>query len=180
MPVWYREQWASCPSITTGWSVEDQHLPEKSAVCVSESSHEYILWTMTMKWGLEETLTSHMMHSPLVFCQTMHTSTLTLSSMSKLLNSADSAEVERECQTRARLPSPYSDRVHSTVVFRMSVLWQACALGHSGTREDKCLTDWVSVTAECLLVCCLSIESMCVGLCWEVPMSGRDHFLISV
>ena len=54
-------------------------------VSVSLLMKNTLLWTTTMKWTLEETLTSHMMHSPLVYCQTMHTSTLVLSSIIELL-----------------------------------------------------------------------------------------------
>ena len=143
--VWYREQWASVLPLQQDEVLRDQHLSEKSAVSVSESSHEdTLLWTITMKWALEETLTSHMMHSPLVYCQTMHTSTLTLSSVSNSLTLLIVQKERGSVRQEQDLPSPYSDRVHSTVVFQMSVLWQACALGHSGTERTS-VSDWLSV-----------------------------------
>ena len=90
---------------------------------VSESSHEdTLLWTITMKGALEETLTSHMMHSPLVYCQTMHTSTLVLSSISKLLNSVDECRSGEDIRQEQDLPSTTLTESHSTVVFQMSVL----------------------------------------------------------
>ena len=142
--VWYREQWASVLPLQQDEVLRDQELSEKSAVSVSESSHENtLLWTITMKWALEETLTSHMMHSPLVYCQTMHTSTLVLSS---ILNSLTLLIVQKwrgSVRQEQDLPSPYSDRVHSTVVFQMSVLWQLVLW--DTLRQRWQVSDWLSV-----------------------------------